>query len=99
MMENPYKFDHVARKITLHDLHCILDSLKFGNCVLIPPHSWVGDIYLSFMCHTMVKQDGFVFAKFTNDDRRKFIKIGRDGLKNYNINKDKIVICYNSIIM
>jgi hypothetical protein len=68
-----YSVELIYRNINMKDLLLILDKLRVGNLVGIPNHK-KGDILLKFLC-PVYYEGSITYAKFTNDDRRKFIKI------------------------
>jgi hypothetical protein len=67
---------HVERKINYRDLLFILDNLRVGTLVTMPGAKDNGQIYLKFVCLGCCEGD-VMHAKFTNDDRRTFIKLAK----------------------
>jgi hypothetical protein len=91
----PYSIEIIIRKIKLGDLLLILDNLKKGNRAQIPYNNPAeGIINLNFICLTSPGANA-TNAKFTNDDRRKFIKLANALLQSNMIN----TITYTSSLM
>ncbi len=71
---------YVDRYITSKQLNIILEELKYGNYTAIP-HNFVEDdlcntVEVSFRCQGYIdKHAAQTYVRFTNDDRRKFIKL------------------------
>lgn len=82
-MSSKYEFDLIIRSITIDDLKGILNDLSCSNRARIAPHLVCGTIELSFRCYVYYDQ-ARAFVKFTNDDRRTFIKLARAGLAQQN---------------
>jgi hypothetical protein len=75
-----FQEDRVHRYITVKDLENILHDLSCSNRARIAPHMLGGPFQLSFLCHVYYDSCGYAFVRFTNDDRRTFIKLARIGL-------------------
>jgi hypothetical protein len=71
---------HVDRYITSKQLNIILEELKYGNYTAIP-YNFVEDdlcntVHVTFRCQGYSdKHAPQTYVRFTNDDRRKFIKL------------------------
>jgi hypothetical protein len=73
-MSSPYKVDCIRRHISIVQLELILIELRVSNRARIPPNNFLGSVYLDFRCQVYFDL-GYAYCKFTNDDRRTFIKL------------------------
>ncbi|MEX0598642.1 MAG: hypothetical protein WD512_19320 [Candidatus Paceibacterota bacterium] len=80
-----YHLDNIDRKINDNDLLFILKELRKGTLVRMPNNKESGKIYLKFLC-PVCYEGGSTIAKFTNDDRRTFIKFARNYIITINSN-------------
>jgi hypothetical protein len=71
------KFSRIQRSISIHDLESILKELSCSNRAQLAPHTTDGTIALDFSCYVYHNYNGHAFVRFTNDDRRTFIKLAR----------------------
>ncbi|MEX0598347.1 MAG: hypothetical protein WD512_17800 [Candidatus Paceibacterota bacterium] len=86
----------IDRSITTNDLERILNELSCSNRAQIGPHVIGGTVELIFRCHVYFNSSAHAFVRFTNDDRRKFIKLARAQLTEKNF---PIKIYYDSILL
>ncbi|MEX0598348.1 MAG: hypothetical protein WD512_17805 [Candidatus Paceibacterota bacterium] len=76
--------DTIHRSTTTNDLERILNELSCSNRAQIGPHVKGGAVELYFICHVYYNSTTPPIVRFTNDDRRKFIKLARAQLTQKN---------------